>query len=190
MIDLRTHFGGLGNRLFQLAYIYAQAKRGINPDIYLQDEKYFAPYEDEIRALFSQGLSPIDMVSIHVRRGDYLNNPYYIDLTQTDYYEQAMEYFPDAKFLVFCADRQPGSDDASDLEWCKKRFTGNQFEFHQGSNELEDWNAMAGCKAHIIANSSFSWWAAFVSGNMTIAPSRWFTDGVKRVSLSDKWIQI
>lgn len=191
MIDLRTHFGGLGNRLFQLAYVYAQAKKGINPDIYLQDTKYFEPYQDEIRALFGQGLSKIDMVSLHVRRGDYINNPHYVNLSEKDYYEEAIAQFPkDTKFLVFCADRQEKSDDQSDLEWCKQRFTGNQFQFFQGKDEMEDWNAMASCSAHIIANSSFSWWAAFVSGNKTIAPKQWFSDGVKRVSLPDSWTQI
>lgn len=189
MVNLRTHFGGLGNRLFQLAYVYAQAKRGITPDIYLQDTKYFEPYQDEIRALFGQGLTKIDMVSLHVRRGDYMNNPYYVDLSETSYYEDAINQFPEGtKFLIFCADRQEGSDDQSDLEWCKQRFTGNQFQFYQGKSEMEDWNAMASCSAHILANSSFSWWAAFVSGNKTIAPKQWFSDGVKRVSLPDKWI--
>ncbi len=195
MIHLRTHFGGLGNRLFQLAYVYAQAKRGVNPDIYLQDTKYFEPYQDEIRALYMQGVEPIDMVSLHVRRGDYVNNPHYVDLSETDYYEEAIAQFPkDTKFLVFCADRQPISDDISDLEWCKERFTGNNFQFFQGESEVDDWNAMAGCSlGAIIANSSFSWWAAFASkkdGKKVIAPEKWFTDGVKRVSLPDSWIKI
>ncbi len=191
MIPLRTHWGGLGNRLFQLAYIYAQAKKGITPDIYLQDTKYFEPYQDEIRALYMQVVEPVDMVSLHVRRGDYVNNPHYVDLSETDYYDEAIAEFPvGTKFLVFCADRQPKSDDISDLEWCKQRFTGNQFQFFQGSSELEDWNAMAGCKAHIIANSSFSWWAAFASGNKTIAPEKWFSDGVKRVSIPAHWTLI
>lgn len=188
MINLRTHFGGFGNRLFQLAYIYAQAKRGVNPDIYLQDTKYFEPYQDEIRSLFMQGVEPIDMVSLHIRRGDYLNNSFYEELSDMDYYGDAIAQFPkDTKFLVFCADRQEGSDDQSDLEWCRQRFTGNNFEFYQGADEMDDWNKMAGCKAHIIANSSFSWWAAFASGNKTIAPKNWFSDGVSRVSLPDNW---
>jgi hypothetical protein len=73
------------------------------------------------------------------------------------------------------------------MEWCKQRFTGNQFQFYQGKSEMEDWNQMAGCSAHIIANSSFSWWAAYASGNKTIAPKRWFSDGVSRVSIPEQW---
>lgn len=187
MIDLRTHFGGLGNRLFQYAHIYAQARKGEIPDIYLQDEKYFEPYGGELRQILAEGLTPVDMVSLHVRRGDYVNNPFYVDLTETDYYDKAIAQFPGAKFLVFCADRQAGSDDDADMEWCKARFKGREFRFYQGKNELEDWNAMSSCKAHIIANSSFSWWAAYVSGNPTVAPKRWFADGIKRISIPETW---
>ena len=190
MLERRQIFGGLGNALFQYAYIYSQARKKEIPDIYVQDEKYFKEFKEEIRSLYSQGLSPIDMVSLHVRRGDYLNNSFYVDLTKTDYYERAMEQFPDAKFLVFCADRQEGSDDKSDMEWCKERFQGKQFQFYQGKNEIDDFNAMASCSGHIMANSSFSWWASYVSGNKTVCPSEWFTDGVQRISIPDNFIQI
>lgn len=130
------------------------------------------------------------MVSLHVRRGDYLNNSFYVNLCKTDYYEKAMDEFPDAKFLVFCADRQEGSDDLADLEWCKQKFQGRQFEFFQGTNEIEDFNAMAGCKAHITANSSFSWWAAFIGGGKTVTPKEWFSDGIQRIGLPDDWIKL
>lgn len=178
MIKPRRLFGGFGNSLFQYAYLYSQFKKGEIPDIYIQDIRYFEPYQEEIRTLFSGDIKPVDMVSLHVRRGDYLGNSFYEDLTKTDYYERAIEEFPmGTRFLVFCADRQAGSDDKSDMEWCKERFKGKQFEFYQGSNELDDFNMMAGCQAHIIANSSFSWWAAFISGNKTIYPSKWYTSG-------------
>lgn len=187
MVNPRVHFGGLGNRLFQMAYIYAQAREGTTPDIYLQDEKYFKKYGNEIRAIYGQGLTPVDMVSVHIRRGDYVNNPFYTNLQDTDYYEKALAEFPNEKFLVFCADRQEGSDDEADMEWCKQQFQGKDFKFFRGENEIEDFNQMASCKAHIGANSSFSWWAAYVSGNPAIFPSKWFTDGKQRISLVDSW---
>lgn len=187
MIAPREIFGGFGNRLFQYAYLYAKARSGFIPDIYIQDEKYFAPYQEEIKALYKQGVEKSDYVSLHVRRGDYLNNPFYVNLQETDYYKKAIALFPGEKFLVFCADRQKGSDDQADMEWCKEKFKGEQFEFFQGKDEIEDWNAMTGCKAHIIANSSFSWWAAFVSDNKTIAPKFWFNDGITRISIPEKW---
>lgn len=189
MIDLRKNFGGLGNRLFQLAYLYAQARKGMISDIYLQDPTFFTgPYEEEIRTIFVQGIEKTDMVSLHVRRGDYINNPFYVDLNETDYYEEAIDQFPKGtKFLVFCADRQEGSNDESDLEWCRQKFQGDNFEFYQGSNEIDDFNAQAGCAAHIIANSSFSWMAAWVGGGKTIAPSKWYADGRPGIPLPESW---
>lgn len=191
MINTRKYFGGFGNSLFQYAYIYAKARKGEIPDIYLQNPAFFEPYGEEIRVMFGEGVEPIDMVSLHVRRGDYIGNPFYIDLNETDYYDEAMDKFPDdTKFLVFCADRQKGSDDKSDLEWCKERFQGDQFEFWQGANEIEDFNAQAGCKGHIIANSSFSWWAAYVGGGKTVCPSRWYGDGKPGIPCPAEWIMI
>lgn len=190
VISYRNIFGGLGNNLFQGAYIYAQARRGEIPDIYLQDPKYFADFAGEIKSLYGQGVEPIDMVSLHVRRGDYIHNQFYVDHCETGYYDKAMAKFPDAKFLVFCADRQEGSNDQSDMEWCKQRFQGKQFEFSQGKNEIEDFNLMAGCKGHITANSSFSWWAAYVGGGKTVTPERWFSDGEQRISLPEEWIKL
>lgn len=177
MTEPRQLFGGLGNRMFQMAHIYAEARGGMIPDIYIQDEKYFAPYQEEIRALYGEGITPIDMVSIHVRRGDYVNNSFYVDLSQTDYYDQAMSSFQKEKFLVF----------SDDIEWCKQQELFKECEFSEGKTEIEDLNLMAGCKAHIIANSSFSWWAAFISGNKTVAPRNWFTDGHQRISLPESW---
>ncbi len=191
MIDLRKNFGGFGNRLFQLAYVYSQARKGITEDIYLQDLAHFEEFKDEIRVLYGQNVQPIDMVSIHVRRGDYVNNPFYVNLSDTQYYNNAIAEFPkDTKFLVFCSDRQEGSDDAADMEMCKRMFPEPNFEFFRGENEIEDFNAMAGCKAHIIANSSFSWWAAYVGGGKTIAPKAWYTSDKPGIPLPEEWIAL
>ncbi len=191
MITPRKLWGGLGNSMFQHAYIHAQMRRGEIPDIYIQDEKYFKEFKEEIRELYGQGVRPINKVSLHIRRGDYINNSFYTDLTLTDYYQRAIDMFPpDTEFLVFCADRQQGSDDENDMEWCKRKFTGKNFTFFQGRDAIEDFNAMAGCYAHIMANSSFSWWASYVGGGRTIAPKEWFADGVERITLPEEWERI
>mgnify|MGYP002067305379 CR=1 FL=1 len=190
MITPRKLWGGLGNEMFQHAFIYSQMKEGKIPDIYLQDEKYFKEFSDDIKAIYGLGVESINRVSIHVRRGDYVNNSFYVDLNQTDYYDRAIALFPDDKFLVFCADRQEGSDDIGDMEWCKERFQGNRFAFFQGKDEIEDMNKMASCKGHIMANSSFSWWASYLGGGKVVAPKEWFTDGVSRITLLDSWIKI
>lgn len=189
----RNLFGGLGNQMFQMAYIYAQVRKGEIPDIYLQDEKYFENCKDEIKALYGDNLVHSDYVSLHVRRGDYVNNPFYVDLTQTDYYDKAIAEFPDEKFLVFCADRQAGSDDVADQEWVMNWLQakyGDRFKLHQGFTEVDDMNAMAGCAGHIGANSSFSWWACYLGEGKVVMPKEWFRDGVSRITLLDKWVKL
>lgn len=190
MQQIRSFMGGLGNRLFQYAYLYSQAKRGVIPDYYLQDEKYFKENREYLKNLLSLDIVPSDYISLHIRRGDYKGNPFYVDLTQTDYYDKAIAEFPNEKFLVFCADRQEGSDDNADMQWCRNKFKGDRFSFLISGSEVQDFNAMAGCKGHIMANSSFSWWASYISEGKTIAPKQWFTDGVQRTTLLDEWIKI
>ena len=193
MKKIRTYTGGLGNQMFQYAYLLSLVKKGDIPNIYLQDEKYFEDVKDEVWLAFKQGANFVyDKISLHVRRGDYINNPFYVDLTKTDYYERAIELFPNEKFVVFCADRQEGSDDKSDMEWCKEHFKGDRFEFFQGKDEVEDMNAMIGCKGHIMANSSFSWWASYIGRGKTVAPSpeKWYTDGRERTICLKEWIKI
>ena len=85
MVKLRQLFGGLGNAMFQYAYLYGQLEDGVIPNIYLQDEKYFQKHRNKIKRLFGGGIGHIDKVSLHIRRGDYINNPFYVDLTKTDY---------------------------------------------------------------------------------------------------------
>lgn len=187
MQRLRELFGGLGNTLFQQSFLYALWRRGMTPDLYLQDFTVFDEFREELRVKYGQGIVRSDYVSLHVRRGDYINNSVYVDLTKTDYFERAIAMFPGEKFLVFCADRQPGSDDDGDLLWCKERFKGDNFIFATGNDEITDFNLMAGCKAHIIPNSTFSWWAAYVGGGETIAPKEWFTDKIERVKYPTEW---
>jgi len=185
--------GRLGNRLFQTAYLYAQVKDRVIPDWYVQDPKYFECYEEEIRQLFGDGIGYLSQVGIHVRRGanpanpeepNYSENSYYVNLGETDYYERAMALFPNEKFVVF----------SDDTEWCVKKFYDNpNVQVMQKGTELEDFNLLASCKHQIIANSSFSWWAAYLNPNVTkkvIAPAQWYADGVQRTVVPKEWIQL
>lgn len=186
MIPITNIIGRLGNQMFQTAYLFAQMKLGEIPDIYVQGEKYFAEAKDEVRKLYSehvfnigQGVQPC--VAIHVRRGDYVNNPFYVDLFATGYYERAMAEFPDEQFVVF----------SDDIAWCKEQDVFKGCEFSEGKEEVEDLNAMARCKSVIMANSSFSWWGAWLGNHeKVIAPRAWFSDEVERVDLLDSWIKI
>ena len=179
--------------MFKQAFLYAIWKEGIIPDIYLQSVRYWDTCQDDIREMFGQGIGEkIDKVSLHIRRGDYVNNNFYVDLWQTDYYKKAIAMFPeDTKFIVFCRDNQSWETDKADREWCRKNLKpllGDRFELPPKENtEVEDMNLMANCKAHIMANSSFSWWASYLGGGRTIAPKAWFSDGVQRTELMPEW---
>lgn len=183
MIPMHQITGRLGNQMFQYAFFYTYAREhGI--DHYYQDPKFFEDRKDEILQIFREGIGePVDMVAIHVRRGDYVNNPFYVDLMSTNYYEEAMLLFPDKKFVVF----------SDDIEWCRQQPIFSDCEFAHGS-EVDDMNDMASCVGHIIANSSFSWWAAYISPytKKVVAPSvdNWHPDGVERTVCPPEWIRL
>ncbi len=188
MIPLWKFMGRLGNNMFQYAYLYNQVKTGRIQDLYVQSEEYFEESKDDIRALFSSGIGSIDQVAIHVRRADYVGNPFYVDLFANGYYERAMAEFTDEKFLVF----------SDDIEWCKKQEIFKDCAFSEGNDEITDMNLMASCKAIIIANSSFSWWAAYLSKGKVIAPKEWYTlasphddeTSIASTRCPDEWIRL
>ena len=197
MIEPRKIMGGLGNRMFQFAYIYAQVRKGLIPDIYVQDFSFCEPFKEEIRKIYQQGIpSRRDLIALHIRRGDYVDNPFYVDLTKTDYYDKAIKEFKDEKFLIFYQDRQ-GTNDYYDREWVREwaEKKGIAFEIWNGANEIDDLNAMASCKGQILANSSFSIWAAFLNKNedkKIVCPTQYYTDGVERTVMprDEMWIFI
>lgn len=194
MVNLDKTFGRTGNRMFQMAYIYAQMRKGVIPDIFVQDYRHFHEYEDEIRGLFSEGIGYLPYVAIHLRVGanpinpeepKYIDNPFYVPLAKTGYYAQAIERFPHDKFIVF----------SDDVPFAKSYFEGDKFTFDQSENDIEAFNKMASCHSQIIANSSFSWWAAYLNPNLSkkvVAPNqeKWFSDGEKRVHCPQDWIEI
>ena len=193
MRSVREDIGGLGNLLFKEAYIWAQTREGNIPDIYVQGELYWKKYREEIRTRFGSGIGKIDKVALHIRRGDYLKvNQFHTNLWDTDYYREAIIHFPNDRFLVFCKDNQNEAQDLDDKEWCKNNipFLGIDFELYEHTTETEDLNTMAGCKGIIMANSSFSWWAAYLGdpNKKVVCPKNWFCDGKQRTELLPKWI--
>lgn len=195
MRSIRKEIGGLGNLMFKQAYLWSQMRDGFIPDLYVQSEKYFSQYKDEIRNMFSHGIDTTDKVAIHIRRGDYLKaQQFHVDLWDTGYYHKAISIFPTENFLVFCKDGQDEVLDAADEQWCIDNLLpllGSRFEFHKSGEETDDFNAMASCKSIIMANSSFSWWAAWLGKHeRVICPKNWFTDGVQRTELLPEWTLI
>ena len=192
MINPDILTGRLGNKLFQIAYLYSQVKDGVIPDWYVQDIKYFEKYEKEIKELFGKDIGYLPYVAIHLRVGanpinpeepKYNENLFYYDLSKSGYYIDATNFFPNRKFLVF----------SDDIPFAKKYFEGDKFAFDESPTDLEAFNTMASCDSQIIANSSFSWWAAYLNPNpskkvIAPAPDKWFADGVKRVGYQSNWI--
>jgi hypothetical protein len=152
---------------------------------YFQTEKYFTHCEDIIRKEFTfknhiqdnvldklKKYENKTLVSIHVRRGDYMAYPKIHPLCSLDYYNIAMNYFDDVQFLCF----------SNDIEWCKQNIKAENIDYF--SNDLEvDMCMISKCHHHIIANSTFSWWGAWLSNHKNkkiFAPNLWFgPDGFK-----------
>lgn len=139
---------------------------------YFQSDKYFKDFENEIRKDFTFREEPARGIvkgscSVHVRRGDYVKLQDYHPLCSLDYYKKAMTLIPSEKYLIF-------SDDPS---WCEDAFTQENVEVIKGNSAEQDLQLMSLCDNHIIANSSFSWWGAWLNDSLdkkVIAPSNWF----------------
>ncbi len=162
-------------------------------DVYLkgywQSEKYFLPVVEIIRkefiikqeqimnvAALATTLKEVESVSIHIRRGDY-TNPAILEMhgiLSSAYYQQAIDkilkHFPDAVFYIF----------SDDMNWVKENLKIENKVYVSGElskTAIEDFYLMSQCKHNIIANSSFSWWSAWLNNNkekIVIAPERWF----------------
>ncbi len=166
-----------------------------NIDGYFQSEKYFADHELEIRKQFvfkEEILDPAreyvkalrgqPLVSLHVRRGDYLALQAAHPLCTMDYYQAAIseieEILGNVKVLVI----------SDDIQWCKQNFIGEKYIFSENCNDKEDLARMSLCNHNIIANSSFSWWGAWLNNHknkLVYAPKNWFGPKFANHSLKD-----
>ncbi|KKN72160.1 hypothetical protein LCGC14_0413720 [marine sediment metagenome] len=137
---------------------------------YYQASKYWQDYANVVlKLLMPKRLGSYkDYTAIHVRRTDYLiHTECYSILDMHNYYEKAMMACPSKNYLIF----------SDDLDWCKKHFVGNEFSFSEERHPAIDLGNMIGCKNNIIANSSFSWWAAWLNktpDKKIVAPVTWF----------------
>lgn len=175
-------------------------------DGYWQNYQYFDDYKDEILTKF-QFLLPIntqseellsdldsnrDSVSIHVRRGDYLKAKNYAGLCGKEYYEKAISYIKgkvDAPCFYLFSD---------DMEWCRTHILPilgkadvTLVDWNKGKDSPADMLLMAKCHHNIIANSSFSWWAAYLNRNtdkIVCAPSKWTNTTVNCRFQLPEWI--
>jgi hypothetical protein len=161
---------------------------------YWQSERYFSNCADQIRQDF-QFQKPLDLrsleiaeeirsgvsVSLHVRRGDYVSNPKTTavhGLCGPPYYATAIEYLSDQigpmRLFIF----------SDDIEWVRANLPldshPHTFVSHnKGADSWRDMLLMSLCQHHVIANSSFSWWGAWLNASpskIVAAPKKWFAN--------------
>lgn len=153
---------------------------------YWQSEKYFSQcnLQFNYNQLNNKSVELLESirnteksVAIHVRRGDYVRDiqTYNLmgEICTKEYYQEAVKQFDvDSLFFVF-------SDDTA---WCQRNLNLSDVVYvshNQGVDSWQDMVLMSACRHQIIANSSFSWWAAWLNQNpqkVVIAPSKWFND--------------
>ena len=162
---------------------------------YWQSERYFACHAAHIRADFkfrddlrganlriAHSIGQRTAISVHVRRGDYVSNAKTLAVHGTcslEYYQAAIDTLlqrcPGALLVAFSDDPQWVS------QVLQPRYPDMVLVDHnKGAESFNDMRLMSMCRHHVIANSSFSWWGAWLNpipDKMVIAPSRWFANG-------------
>jgi len=156
-----------------------QTANHLNIDLigYFQTSKYFSEhntnaevrgnftFKKEVRESAGEKLPEGVLVSLHVRRTDYTNLQDYHYNQNDSYYREAMEHFQEFRPVVF----------SDDIEWCKENMKWlGEDAVYTSNDQYTDLCLMSWCNGHIIANSSFSWWGAYLSGGKTVAPKNWF----------------
>jgi hypothetical protein len=215
-----SQFKTLKSRTFSFdAEFFENCPDDSNLDDYFQTEKYFQNVRDQIRNDFQfkdEHLEPCKefisqfngkVIFLHVRRTDYLNLQSYHLSCSLDYYKNALTEFSDeVPVLVF----------SDDIEWCKTQdiFSEDRFYFSENNQKYShahkdadgqlrkslvpytDLCLMSLCSDAIVANSSFSWWGAWLISNpnkKVIAPSAWFGPDANDIDSSDivpsEWIR-
>lgn len=171
--------------------LFSPPQRNMYLKGYFQSEKYFMKFEDEIRRDFQitsplqkntvemlKVIESVTSVSLHIRRGDYINNPKTNNFHGTcslEYYHRAIEMIKkeieNPVFFIF----------SDDILWAKENLRTDSIthfiDFTDAATNYEDIKMMSSCKNNIIANSSFSWWGAWLNENknkLVIAPEKWF----------------
>lgn len=141
----------------------------------LKEFDFSIPLED-VNEKIKQKMLAGQSVGIHVRRGDYLKEKQYQGICEIDYYQKSIELlkekFDVPTFYIF----------SNDMDWCKDNLgpiVGERVEYvdwNKGKESYRDMQLMTYCKGLIIANSSFSWWGAFlnqIKDKLIIAPRHW-----------------
>lgn len=177
---------------------------------FFQSEKYFKCIENILREDFEFNVSPdflnqetiekirlTNSVSLHIRRGDYVQKKRYQDTYATcslDYYKKGVDYIAEK-----CVESPTLFIFSDDIEWVKKNlnlpYESIYVSNNTGDKSYEDMRLMSLCKHNVIANSSFSWWGAWLNSNkdkIVIAPQKWFNDAsiVQTDVIPENWVKM
>ena len=175
---------------------------------YWQSEKYFSEAASQIRADFTfrqsledqneklaQQINSVNAVSLHVRRGDYATNPQATathGLCTLDYYRHSIQYVAERvqqpNFFIFSDDIAWVQDNLNIPHQCQ------YVDCNQGEKSYNDMRLMSMCNHHIIANSSFSWWGAWLNpkrDKIVVAPKNWFANQTDASDLlPQSWVKL
>lgn len=178
-------------------------------DGYWQSEKYFREIRSTLLSDFtikytqdtqnletSSKIKSCQAISLHIRRGDYVNNAQTLEkhgVCDLDYYYRAIAYvgerISDPSFFIF----------SDDPDWAKENlkidYPMTFISNNDASKNYEDLRLMSQCIHNIIANSSFSWWGAWLNENpnkIVIAPKRWFNDSSVNTTdlIPETWLSL
>jgi hypothetical protein len=160
----------------------------------LQKLYTFPPFEDKQNQATAERAASSNSCSVHIRRGDYLTDSLRKGTNDISYVIEAVKKMetvtrPDAWFVF-----------SDDILWCKSHLKEilphddtTFIDWNNGDNSVHDMNLMSICRHHIIANSSFSWWGAWLSKHddgTTIAPAKWMNMKDVCSPVPDNWIII
>lgn len=163
---------------------------------YWQSEKYFIENADRIRSLLKmsdeklkqiQQLYPFlsnGTLSLHVRRGDYTNLQHVHPCQTVEYYNKALDIIQDfSNILVF----------SDDINWCRENLKYDNVYFAEGQDNITDLYTMSLCSHNVIANSTFSWWGAWLNANpykKVVAPRLWAANIPTEKVTPESWVII
>ena len=190
---------------------YHESVQQLTDPVYLegfwQSEKYFKPVEEAIRrelvvkntpdpinASWLERIKQATSVSIHVRRGDYVSDAAtnaIHGVCDTDYYREAVSRISrevlNPSFFIF----------SDDISWTRENLLIEGYSVsyvdHNAKADHEDMRLMYSCKHHIIANSSFSWWGAWLNNSAVkkvVAPKKWFRTLENKDIIPEGWLAI
>ena len=175
---------------------------------FYQSERFFKEVEGEVRQAFAFDMSKANAesqtlarqiqenphaVSLHVRRGDYMEPKFYKrygTVCSQAYFQRAVEMMlaqvPQAHFYIF----------SDDVEWVQQNLRlprATVVSCNRGADSWQDMMLMSLCRHNIICNSTFSWWGAWLNANpekRVIAPSRWLADVDMPYIIPETWIKV